>query len=363
MSLTKVITIVNQKGGVGKTTTAINLSSALGILEQKVLLIDADPQANATSGLGVLTKTIKNSILNLYNGDQATRDCIIETHSPNLKIIPGSIKLAEVIINLENSNINCLKNALEEIKDDFDYIIIDCSSSLGYLTLNTLVASDAVLIPVQCEYFALNGLNNLMSSIESVKTSFNAKLSIEGILVTMYDERGRHNKKIFKDLQTSFRGLVFNTIIKRNISLSEATSYGTSIHYHNINSEGARNYLNLSREIIKNQTLMKTQFISKKLPEIINNNNEELVLSRKLKVRNLDAYKSYSINDINYDKLKGLNKKEVIRHIGLVYNDLHSDVWMYRITKKMNPLKKNYLYLYFNKNRVEQIKTKRFKFS
>lgn len=360
MSLAKIIAIVNQKGGVGKTTTAINVSSALGILKQKVLLIDTDPKANATSGLGILTKNINNSILNLYNGDKATRDCIIETCSPNLKIIPGSVGLSEIAVNLKNLNINSLRIALAEIKNEFDYIIIDCSPSLGYLTLNSLVASDAVIIPIQCEYFALNSLNNLMSSIESVKTSFNSKLSIEGILVTMCDKKGRHNKKILDDLEVGFRDQIFNTIIKRNISLSEAPRFGTSVHYYNTKSQGAIDYLNLSSEIINNKSCMKTKLISKKIPKIIN--NEKLVLPHKLKVRNLDAYKAYSTNDDNYDKLKGLNKKEVVYYIGLMYNDIHSDVWMYRITKKKNLFKKKYLYLYFNNNRVKQIETKRFKF-
>jgi chromosome partitioning protein len=363
MPLLKIISLVNQKGGVGKTTTAINLSSALGILEQRVLLIDADPQANATTGLGVLTKTVENSIVNLFKRDKATQDCIIETHSPNLKIIPGSIKLAQLAMNLENSNINRLKSALDEIKHLFDFIIIDCSPSIGYLTLNTLVASDAVIIPVQCDYFALKGLNRLLATIESVKTTYNSKLSIEGILVTMFDNRIRLHKQVVKDLKTYFKDLIFNTVIKRNISLSEAPGYGFSVLSYNINSEGSTNYLNLSREIIKNQMLMKTNFMPKKLPEIINDNNEDLIFTHKAKVRNLDAYRSYSTNDKNYEKLKGLSKREVISHMGLMYNDLHSNIWMYRTTKKIKLLKKNYLYLYFDKNRVEKILTKRFKFS
>lgn len=163
-------------------------------------------------------------------------------------------------------------------------------------------------------------------------------------------KKGRHNKKILDDLEVGFRDQIFNTIIKRNISLSEAPRFGTSVHYYNTKSQGAIDYLNLSSEIIKNKSYVKTKLISKKIPKIIN--NEKLVLQHKLIVRNLDAYKAYSTNDDNYDKLKGLNKKEVVYYIGLMYNDIHSDVCIYRITKKKNLFKKKYLYLYFNNNRV-----------
>ena len=264
MPLSKTIAIANQKGGVGKTTTAINLSSALGILEQKVLLIDADPQANATSGLGILTKNIDFSIVNLFKGDANLNQCILETHSPNLKIIPGSIKLAEFEINVKNLDLNRLKVALEALKVKFDFIIIDCSPSLGYLTLNSLVAANSIIIPLQCEYFALDGLRKLLSTIKSVRKSFNQNLSIEGILMTMYDKRLSHNSHVIHELKTHFKDLIFKTIINRNVSLSEAPSFGTSVFDYKMNSEGSTNYLNLSREIMKNQTLTKQKSLGKK---------------------------------------------------------------------------------------------------
>ena len=264
MSLSKVIAIANQKGGVGKTTTAINLSSALGIFEQKVLLIDADPQANATSGLGILPKKLSNSIVNLFRGDSNIERCILDTQSPNLKIIPGSIKLAEIEINIKTPHLNRLKSAVETLRNQFDYIIIDCSPSLGYLTLNSFVAADSIIIPVQCEFYALDGLRKLLSTIRNIKKSYNPNLTIEGILMTMYNSQLIHNKHVVNELKLTFKDLIFKTIIKRNVNLSEAPSFGTSIFNYKISSEGSTNYLNLSQEIMNNQTLNKQKNLGKK---------------------------------------------------------------------------------------------------
>ena len=362
MSLSKIIAIANQKGGVGKTTTAINLSSALGILEQNVLLIDADPQSNATSGLGIITKNIEFSIVNLFKGDSNMDQCILDTHSPNLKIIPGSIKLAEIEINVKNPNLNRLKTALDTLKDKFDFIIIDCSPSLGYLTLNSFVAADSIIIPVQCEFFALDGLRKLLSTIKSVRKSFNTNLTIEGILMTMHDERLRHNNHIIRELKTHFKDLVFKTIIKRNVSLSEAPSFGTSVFDYKVNSEGSNNYLNLSREIMKNQTLTKQKSLGKKIPQIMKETEETILLDPSVKERDLENFKTFSLKAKNFDKLIGCTKNEVIAQLGLVYNDIHSDVWMYHITDKVSLIKKNYLYVYFNRKIVSHIKLRRFKF-
>ena len=264
MSLTKIIAIANQKGGVSKTTTAINLSSALGILDQKVLLIDVDPQANATSSLGILPKNLEFSTVNLFQGDAKAGQCILKTQNPNLKIIPGSIKLSKLEININNSNLECLKLAIKNLKDQFDFIIIDCSPSLGYLTLNSFVAADSIIITTQCEFYALDGLRNLLSTIKGIKKSFNSNLTIEGILMTMYNNQLSHNKHVITELRNNFKDLIFKTVLKRNISLSEAPSFGVSVLNYKINSEGSSNYLNLSREIMNNQTSKKRKFLAKK---------------------------------------------------------------------------------------------------
>ena len=226
MPLSKIIAVANQKGSVSTTSTALNVSGALGILDRKVLLVDADPQRNATAGLGILTKNLRFSVENLFKRDVDTQQCILETHSPNLKIIPGSTKLAELEVNIENTNINRLKEALSKVQNEYDYIIIDCSPSLGYLTLNSFVASDSIIIPVQCEFFALDGLSKLLSTIQSVRKSFNSNLDIEGILMTMHDERLRHNNHVINELKTHFKDLILKiillTLVEPNTACSSA---------------------------------------------------------------------------------------------------------------------------------------------
>ena len=351
MSLTKIIAIANQKGGVGKTTTAINLSSALGVLDQKVLIIDADPQSNATSGLGILPKNLKFSVVNLFQGDDINAEqCIIKTHSPNLKIIPGSLKLSKFEINLNNSNLNRLKLAIKTLRGKFDFILIDCSSSLGYLTLNSFVASDSIIIPLQCEFYAMDGLRNLLTTIKRIKKMFNSKLTIEGILMTMYDNRLTHNRHIINELKTNFKDLIFKTIIKRNTSISEAPSFGMSVLNYKINSEGSSNYLNLSREIMNNQTSKRQKSLAKKIPEILKDNEEDISNILTSIERNLDYFRSVSLKDKKFDQLIGYTKKEVIIYFGLEYNDIHSNTWMYYITNKVSLLKKNlFIHLFFPK--------------
>ena len=256
----KIIAIANQKGGVGKTTSAINLSAGLGVLEKKVLLIDADPQSNSTSGVGYDPREIKNGVYECLIGKVKVKDIIIETKSPNLFLLPAHIDLvgAELeLVNVENRE-NMMKNALSEIINDFDYIIIDCAPSLGLLTLNSLTAAHSLIIPIQCEYFALEGLAKLLNTVKIVQRRLNPELTIEGLLLTMYDTRLRLSNQVVEEVKTHFQDLVFKTIIHRNVTLGEAPSYGETIIVHDATSKGAVNYLNLSQEIIDKKNITET---------------------------------------------------------------------------------------------------------
>jgi chromosome partitioning protein len=248
----KIIAIANQKGGVGKTTTSINLAASLGVLEKRVLLIDADPQANATSGLGIDVETVEVGTYQLLEHSISALQVIVKTDSPNLDIIPSHIDLVAIEIELvdKENREYMLKQALAEIKEKYDYILIDCAPSLGLLTLNALTAADSVLIPIQCEYFALEGLGKLLNTIKSVQKIHNKELDIEGLLLTMYDSRLRLSNQVVDEVKKHFSGMVFKTIIQRNVRLSEAPSYGESIITYDADSKGANNYLSLAEEII-----------------------------------------------------------------------------------------------------------------
>ena len=249
----KIIAIANQKGGVGKTTTTVNLAAALGVLEKKVLLIDADPQANASSGLGIDVENVTHGTYQILEHTISAEQAIQNTNSPNVAIIPAHIDLVAIEIELvdKENREYMLKKSLETIKDSYDYIIIDCAPSLGLITLNALTAADSVIIPIQCEYFALEGLGKLLNTIKSVQKIHNANLDIEGLLLTMFDSRLRLSNQVVEEVRKHFNEMVFTTIIQRNTRLGEAPSYGESIIAYDATSKGAENYISLANEVLK----------------------------------------------------------------------------------------------------------------
>ena len=255
--MAKIISLANQKGGVGKTTTAINLAASLAVLEKKVLLIDADPQANATSGLGFDLNTIKTSIYECVIDEINPKDVVLKTEVENLDLIPSHIDLvgAEIeMLNMPNRE-KMLMQALDKVKNEYDFILIDCSPSLGLLVINALTASDSVIIPVQTEFFALEGLGKLLNTIKIIQSRLNKDLDIEGFLLTMYDTRLNLSNQVVEDVRKHFEKMVFDTVIQRNVKLGEAPSFGKPVLMYDVASKGAENYLNLARELLQRNNM------------------------------------------------------------------------------------------------------------
>lgn len=260
--MAKVIALANQKGGVGKTTSAINLAASLAVLEKRVLLIDADPQANATSGTGFDLRNIKTSIYECMVDEVNPKDIILNSEIKGLDLIPSHIDLvgAEIeMLNMPNRE-KILKGVIEKVKDDYDFVLIDCSPSLGLITVNALSAADSVIIPVQCEYFALEGLGKLLNTVKIIQTRLNPELQIEGFLLTMYDARLRLSNQVVEEVKKHFQQMVFETIIQRNIKLSEAPSYGKPVILYDAASTGSANYINLARELLQKNNMTSIDY-------------------------------------------------------------------------------------------------------
>lgn len=249
----KIIALANQKGGVGKTTTTINLAASLAALEKRVLVVDADPQANASSGLGVDIKAVESTIYECLIGNTTAKKAIVHTDVERLDVLPSHINLvgAELeMLNVDNRE-KLLSGVLKPLKEDYDYILIDCSPSLGLITVNALTAADSIIIPVQCEYFALEGISKLLNTIRIIKAKLNPSLEIEGFLLTMYDARLRLANQIYEEVKSHFQDLVFTTVIQRNVKLSESQSYAQPVLLYDASSRGSINHMQLAEELIK----------------------------------------------------------------------------------------------------------------
>lgn len=360
----RIIAIANVKGGVGKTTTSINLAASFAVLEKRTLIIDADPQGNTTSSFGNLQNPNATSTLGLFNFYKENKIEPWATNSSNLYLVPTTIKLANLEIkgkNLYGTN-HDLKLSLEYLKPKYDYIIIDCGPSLNFITTSFLCFADSVIIPIQCEYYALHGLTNLFSVIKTINKNYNPFLSIEGVLITMYDKRLNFSSLIVNEIIKNFQSLVFSTMIPRNVKLSESQSLEKTIIEYDATCIGAKKYLSLASEIIENNKNVNKFNLGKNLNQILEESNKNSDLSAIFEELPINkSRESFNLYSDNFNKLKGLNKTDISNIFGESFNDKHSNVWMYRLTDNGNLFQKKYLYLYFENNKVENVSATYFK--
>ncbi|HAH54957.1 MAG TPA: hypothetical protein DCM02_06645 [Flavobacterium sp.] len=362
--MSKIISITNLKGGVGKTTTSINLAASLAVLEKKTLIIDADPQGNATSAFGALPKHKGTFTIDLFNFSNGHSIQPFVTNSPNLHLLPTTIILASLEINGKNlhGTNHELKMALDYLRTKYDYIIVDCGPSVNFITTSFLCFSDSVLIPIQCEYFALHGLSNLFKTIKAIKKNYNFFLEIEGILITMYDKRLNFSNLIVNEIRKNFESLVFSTIIPRNVKLAESQVHEKTIIEYDSTCIGAEKHLALASEIIENNINMDEFNLGKKIDQIIEEStkNKDLsIIFEQLPInQSQDRLKLYSDN---FDKLIGLNKTDIKAIFGDSFNSDYSNVWMYRLSENSNIFKKKFIYIYFQNNKVEKVLSTYFK--
>lgn len=370
----KIISISNHKGGVGKTTTCVNLAAGLGILEKKVLVIDTDSQANATSSFGFQSKKLNNPALEFMSIVSVIKNNIISTNSPNVDLIP----FIEDVNFFKETESSSFKKALNVISNLYDYVIIDCVPFFKKNNLEILKSSHSIIIPVQCDYYALEGLHKFLRTVTYVQKNLNPTLTIEGFLLTMFDTRVNLSKKVVQYMQSYFKTMVFKTIINRNTKISQAPGFGKSIFEHDVTALGARDYLAFANEIIKNNKELTSSTDIPSLPEEQESIFNKKTLSSKLSENNIDSTEAnlylkkliYQEEEVeeksfpqNFTSFLGLDKNEVKKRVGLQDNDINKNVWFYKCNNNKMFFRKKYLYLYFRNNFVKNYEIKRFKFN